>query len=99
MKRDAKELVTSIATKCNIEPTKILQTIHVNKKGLNIIVDDDVVHEFPEGQDMVLEFSSITPLPAKREWDETVDVILDSEEVSKVQNVIQFEAYELKLIF
>lgn len=99
MKRDVKELVTSIAKKCNVEPTKILQTVHVNKHRLNIMVDDDVVHELPEGQDMILEFSSITAPPAKREWNEAVDAILDSEEVRAVQNVIQSEGYELKLIY
>jgi hypothetical protein len=99
MKRDAKELVTSIATKCNIEPTKILQTVHVNKEGLNIMVNDDVVREFPEGQDMILEFSSITAPPAKREWGDTVGSTLDGEEISTAQNIIQSVGYELKLIF
>jgi hypothetical protein len=99
MKRDARELVASIAAKCNVEPTKILQVIYVNQIGLNIEVDDDVVCELPEGQDMILEFSRITAPLVKHEWDGAVDAIFDSEAVSAVQNVTQSEGCLLKLIF
>jgi hypothetical protein len=90
MKREAKELITSIAMKCNFEPTRILQMINVNQNGLSIKVDDDVVRELPEGQDMILEFSRITA---------PVDAALDGEQGSAVQNVIESEGYILKLIF
>lgn len=64
--------------------------INVNQNGLSIKVDDDVVRELPEGQDMILEFSRITP---------PVDTVLDGERGSAVQNVIESEGYVLKLIF
>jgi hypothetical protein len=99
MKRDAKELVTSIAAKCNFEPAKIVQMINVNQKGLKIKVDDDVVRELPEGQDMILEYSRIAVPPVKHEWDEADNPNLESEDVSAVQNAIQYEGYILKLIF
>jgi hypothetical protein len=89
-KRAAKELLISIAAKYNFEPTQVLQMISVNQKGLNIKVDDDFVRELPEGQDMILEFSRITAL---------VDAVLDGEQASAVQNVIESEGYILKLIF
>ena len=79
MKREAKELITSIAAKCNFEPTQVLQVINVNQKGLNIKVDDDFVRELPEGQDMILEVSRITALPVRHEWDKAVDVVSNSE--------------------
>jgi len=90
MKREAKELIASIAMKCSFEATRIRQMINVNQNGLSIKVDDDVVRELPEGQDMILEFSRITA---------PVDAVLDGEQGSAVQNVIESEGYILKLIF
>jgi hypothetical protein len=90
MKREAKELITSIAIKYNFEPTRILQMINVNQNGLSIKVDDDVVRELPEGQDMILEFSRIMA---------PIDAVLNGEQGSAVQNVIESECYILKLIF
>jgi hypothetical protein len=90
MKREARELTSSIAMKFNFEPTRILQMINVNQNGLSIKVDDDVVRELPEGQDMILEFSRITA---------PVDAVLDGEHGSAVQNVVESESYILKLVF
>ncbi len=59
MARTAKELITGIATKCNVDPTQITRTLRVNSKGLKIVVEDDTVQELPEGQDMIVEFSDI----------------------------------------
>jgi hypothetical protein len=95
VKREAKELITSIAAKCNFEPTQVLQVINVNQNGLKIQVDDDVVREVPEGQVMILEFSRITEPPVRGEWDEAVDGISSS----GVLGVTQSEGYLLKLIF
>jgi hypothetical protein len=99
MRRDSKELVTSIAAKYNMEPTQILRIVHVNQEGLTITVDDSLVRELPEGLDMIVEFCAITAPPAKREWDKPVDSVLDSEETSTEQNVVHSEGYELRLIF
>jgi hypothetical protein len=73
MKREAKELIASIAAKCNFDPTSILQMVNVTQTALSINVDDDVVHELPESQDMVLDLSRITAHPARREWDKVAD--------------------------
>jgi hypothetical protein len=99
MKREAKELITAIATKYNFDATKISQIINVNPKGLNIKVDDDFVRQLPEGQDMILEFSKVDAPPIKGEWDESVDSIFSGDELAGVQDVIQCKDYLLKLIF
>jgi hypothetical protein len=31
--------------------------MHVNKKGLRILVDDNLVRQLPEGQDMIVDIS------------------------------------------
>ncbi|KAL8862563.1 MAG: hypothetical protein Q9178_001061 [Gyalolechia marmorata] len=57
MERTVKELVSQLAAKCNVEPSRISRTVQVNHKGLKIMIDDTVVRELPEGQDMTVEFS------------------------------------------
>jgi hypothetical protein len=99
MKREARELMTTIATKFNFEPTKIFQMINVNQLGLNIKVDDDVVRELPEGQDMTVEFARIPAPHPRSEWYEAVDGISGSEELTGTQGVFKSEGYLLKLIF
>lgn len=71
MQRTVEELVNGIAVKLDIEPSRIQRTVHLKKTGLEILVDDDVVRELPEGQDMFVEVSEIKTesLPRKREWD------------------------------
>jgi len=53
IKREDKEVVTSIAAKYNFEPTQVLQIIKVNQKGSNIKFDNDFVCELPEDQDLI----------------------------------------------
>lgn len=59
MQRTVEDLVRSIAAKCEIDPARVQRTIRINDKGLQILVDDDVVRELPEGQDMNVEFTEI----------------------------------------
>ena len=58
--RTVDDLVKNISTKCQIDPLQISRVLRVNSKGLEIVVDDDVVRELPEGQDMVVTFEVIT---------------------------------------
>jgi hypothetical protein len=53
MKREAKELIASLTSKCNFDPTSILQMVNVNQNRLSIKADNAAVYELPEGQDMV----------------------------------------------
>lgn len=55
-----KDLIAGISEKFNINPDRISRVTHVNAKGLQIIVDEDVVRELREGQDMVVEFTPVS---------------------------------------
>ena len=63
MQRTVKDLVNGISEKFNIEPQRVTRVTHVNARGLQIVVDEDVVRELPEGQDMLVEFA---PVPMDR---------------------------------
>jgi hypothetical protein len=52
-------LATSIASKCGIDPSAVLRTVHLNSRGLTILVDDEFVREMPEGQDMKVQATEI----------------------------------------
>jgi len=101
MERTVKALVSAIAMKINIEPTKVTRTIRVNQKGLQILMDDDAINVVPEQQDMTAEFHEIgTPpiQPLKREWDAgPTDIQVDGD-ISVIENV-NSTGYELRLLF
>lgn len=59
MERTVKDLITSIAMKCGVDPTNVTRTLRINPRGLKIMVDDEVVRELPEGQDMIVEFGEL----------------------------------------
>lgn len=59
MERTVKDLITSIAMKCGVDPTHVTRTLRINPRGLKIMVDDEVVRELPEGQDMIVEFVEV----------------------------------------
>lgn len=50
--RTAKSLTASIATKMRLDPSNIIRTIIINKRGLRLALDDDVTREMLEKQDM-----------------------------------------------
>lgn len=59
MQRTVADLVTAIAEKFQVESTAVIRVTHLNSRGLQIIVDEEVVRELPEEQDMIVEFSKI----------------------------------------
>lgn len=97
MQRTLKDLVNTIATKSNVEPTKVLRSVRVNKAGLNILMDDESVVEIPEGQDMIADFTEMRPQePMKREWDAgPTDIQVDGD--IDVISTVQSDGYELRL--
>ncbi|EME39949.1 hypothetical protein DOTSEDRAFT_74725 [Dothistroma septosporum NZE10] len=102
MNRTLKDFTTTLAMKCNIEPTDVFRTYRVDRNGIHILFDDDCIRELPEGQDMSAEFSEIgeedMPLRPKREWDTgTPDIQCDGD-VPIIENVSS-TGYELKLLF
>lgn len=96
MQRTLKDFTDSIATKWNLEPTKIFRTLRVLDRGLQVEMDDDVIREMSEGQDLIMEISKYQNPAPKREWEMTVDAV-DSE--IGTQHVTQTEGYELRLMF
>ncbi|MCJ1308673.1 hypothetical protein MMC25_002327 [Agyrium rufum] len=67
MQRTVNDLIRNITAKCEIDPNVVQRVLRINPKGLRIIVDDEVVHQLPEGQDMMVEFADITTEPVKAE--------------------------------
>lgn len=91
----------ALATKCDIEPTKVLRTVRVSREGLHILLDDECIRELPEGQDMTAEFCEMqpeSPAKTKREWDAGPTDIQCDGEMPTVENV-STNSYELKLLF
>ena len=59
MQRTVKDLINAISEKFQVDPISVMRVTHLNSKGLQIIVDEEVVRELPEEQDMIVEFSKI----------------------------------------
>lgn len=99
--RSLKDFNIAVATKCGIEPTQIIRTVRVSRKGLHILIDDEAIREMPEGQDMTAEFSEIASsacFKPSREWDSgATDVQVDGD-AGSTQNLAS-SGYELKLLF
>ena len=80
MERTVRDLISSISTKFQIDPQRVTQVTHINSRGLHIIVDEDVVREVPEGQDMVVEFTTLdTEHPVKHEFLPTMVTAADND--------------------
>lgn len=54
--RTANALTLAIATKMGCDPNTIVRTTIINKRGLRLALDDDVVREMLEQQDMRIAF-------------------------------------------
>jgi hypothetical protein len=59
LQRSLTEFVSAAATKFGIEPQKVVRTVRVNQKGIQILMDDDAIRELTEGQDMKAEFATV----------------------------------------
>jgi hypothetical protein len=56
MQRTVIDLINAISDKFQVDPTSVMRVTHLNSRGLQIIVDEEVVRELPEEQDMIVEF-------------------------------------------
>jgi hypothetical protein len=102
MQRTLKDFTNAIAAKWNIEPTKIIRTLHVLDRGLEVVIEDDVIQELAEGQDIIMEIVEVHNSAAsqlKGEWEMSVDVVVDSDNAGDAQNVVHTDGYELRLMF
>jgi hypothetical protein len=59
MQRTTDNLISAVASKCEVDPARVQRTVRVDPNGLHILVDGEVVREMPEGQDMMIEFKEI----------------------------------------
>lgn len=41
-----------------MDPSHVKQAVLILEDGMGVVIDDDVIREFPEGKDMVAEFTS-----------------------------------------
>lgn len=96
MQRTLRDFTNSVATKWGLAPAKILRTLRVLDRGLEVEMDDDVIREMAEGQDLILEIVERKPA-VKREWEMSLDGADPDDSIS--QNVAQTEGYELRLMF
>ncbi|KAF2769398.1 hypothetical protein EJ03DRAFT_343413 [Teratosphaeria nubilosa] len=100
-RRTTKDLVNAIAMKCDMEPTKVLRVIRINRQGISILVNDECVREIPEGQDMKAEISKMqpsSPSRGRREWDAGPSDLQCDGDVPTAEN-ISADGYEMKLLF
>ncbi|KAJ5771486.1 uncharacterized protein N7511_003537 [Penicillium nucicola] len=58
--RTVRDFMQQISSKQQIDPVRIVSIKHVTENGMHIMVDDDVVRELPEGQDMLVDISTIS---------------------------------------
>lgn len=89
MQRTVRDLINAISEKFQVDSTCVMRVTHLNSKGLQIIVDEEVVRELPEEQDMIVEFSTIHhEQPVKSETrDMTGNDILVDGDVGAVDNL------------
>ena len=99
--RTLKDFTNAVATKCDIEPTKVLRTVRISRQGLHILFDDECLQELSEGQDMSADFHEIqpeSPSRMRREWDAgPTDIQCDGE--MPMTQTTSSTGYELRLLF
>lgn len=75
-KRTVRNLTEQISQKFEIDPKRTIRVLHVNEKGMKIVVDDDVVQALPDGQDMIAQISGVLGGDAANGSDAAIQVIL-----------------------
>lgn len=99
MQRTLREFVAQLAAKWHLDASKVVRTVHVLRRGLEVEMDDDVIQELHEGLDMTLEISEAgSPGPGvKREWEMAVDAPGESDLPSP--SSLTQTSYELRLSY
>jgi hypothetical protein len=88
MQRTVKDLINAISDKFQVEPTSVMRVTHVNSRGLQIIVDEEVVRELPEEQDMIVEFLTIHhEQPIKSEARELAGTVVVDGDISALDSM------------
>lgn len=99
--RTLKEFVAGVAAKWNLDATRVVRTVHVLQRGLDVEMDDDVIRELSEGQDMALEIVELAAASSsvKREWEMAVDAPGAAVAEDLSSPLTARAGYELRLIF
>ena len=72
--RTTTSLTMAIATKMGIDPSSIIRTTIINKRGLRLALDDDVAREMLEKQDMRVAVRETTYHPDSPSHDENMSL-------------------------
>lgn len=95
--RTLRDFINAVATKCDIEPTKVSRTVRCTLQGLEVLFDDDCIRELPEGQDMTTEFAQVTDSLNMDNYDWNDEIHCDGD-LTTLHNVSS-SSYELRLHF
>ncbi|KAH9904252.1 CP2 transcription factor-domain-containing protein [Xylariomycetidae sp. FL2044] len=101
--RTLTEFIDRVSAKWKIDSAAVTRVVHVLESGLEVEIDDDVIHELSEGQDMLLEIAEVervVPQP-KREWDMmAVDASASEADSNSAHSVFRTTTgHELRLTF
>lgn len=96
MQRTLSEFVGRLAAKYNFDPSRVLRTVRVLPRGIEVEFDDDIVRELPEGQDMTLDIIEVGSSGVKRDWEMVVDAPGEPDMPSPSNTATQ-RGYELRL--
>ncbi|KAK4664896.1 uncharacterized protein QC763_508610 [Podospora pseudopauciseta] len=97
MQRTLSDFVGRLSVKYNFDVGRVIRTVHVLPRGIEVEMDDDVIREIPEGQDMTLEVIETGGSGVKREWEMAVDAPGESDMPSPSNNTAPQRGYELRL--
>ncbi|KAJ2998298.1 hypothetical protein NUW58_g366 [Xylaria curta] len=73
--RTLSNFISRIIAKWSLDSTRVTRAVRLLASGLEVDMDDDVIHELPEGQDMILNVVEVNngAVEAKPEWLMAVD--------------------------
>ncbi|RJE27510.1 CP2 transcription factor [Aspergillus sclerotialis] len=61
MERTASNFLDRLLRKAQIDAKRIVRMLTIKRNGIKVVVDDDVIRELPDGQDMAVRFSTVSP--------------------------------------
>ncbi|RKF71578.1 putative cp2 transcription factor [Golovinomyces cichoracearum] len=84
--RTLQEFNNCVATKWNLDPTKIIRTLRILERGLQVEVDDDIIIGLAEGQDLIMEIA-------------TIELAIKDEDTKGSSNRTYSEGLEIRIMF
>ncbi|KAI0401935.1 CP2 transcription factor-domain-containing protein [Xylaria palmicola] len=99
--RSLSNFLSRVTAKWNIDPTRVIRAVRVLGGGLEVEIDDDVIHELSEGQSMILEVAETAlnvPQP-KVEWELMAVDVPEGDGNSAHSAYRTTTGYELRFMF